>query len=48
VFKVISQTDYSNEEKKLAKGFCNKIGLQMLKAMDCSRIVLPKKIIKLK
>jgi hypothetical protein len=48
VFKVISQTDYSIEEKKMAKGFFNKIRLQLLKSMDCMRIVLPKKIIRLK
>jgi hypothetical protein len=48
VFKVISQTDYSVEEKNLTKGFCNKMALQLIKSLSCMRVVMPKKIIKLK
>jgi hypothetical protein len=48
IFKVINQTDYSFEEKKLTKGFCNKIGLHLIKSVDCMRIVLPRNILKLK
>jgi hypothetical protein len=48
VFKVIKQTDYSKQEKKLTKSFCNKMGLQMLKSMGSFRSLFPKKIKKLK
>jgi hypothetical protein len=48
VFKVISQTDYSDEEKHLTEGFCSKIGLQMVKSFDWTRFILPKNIVRLK